>query len=99
MPLQLQGISPPEVPSNRPSDNTPSRNMPPALKTNRPSITTPARNSTPTVASNRPSANTTARNVLPQAPPTSTTRTAPRKLKIPVPTAIPTKAYADAVLV
>ena len=90
---------PPAVPSNRPSANTPSRNMPPALATNWPSANTPMRNAMPIVANNRPSANTPARNVPPQAPPTSTTRTDPHESKIPVPTAIPRRTYADAVLV
>ena len=90
--------TPPVVPSNRPSPNTPSRNMPLALIINRPSANTPTRNATPTVASDRPPANTPARNVPPQAPPTSTTRSEPRESKIPVSTAIPKKTYADAVL-
>ena len=73
--------------------------MPSVLTTNRPSANTPARNASPAVASNRPSDNTPARYVWIQAPPTSTMSTGPRESLIPVPTVIPPRTYADAVLV
>ena len=90
---------PPAAQSNRPSANTPSRNVSLALASNMPSANAPPRNMPPTVASNRPSANTPARNALTKTPPTSTTRTEPRKSNILAPTAILRLTYANAVLV
>ena len=73
--------------------NTPTRNMSPVLASNRPSANTPPRSGLPVVTRTRPAANTP-----PDAPPTSTTRTKPRESKLLVPTAIPSRTYAAAVL-